>query len=585
LCKIRKRKVKYDAGIIYKEGVLWMNNMVAGKTVIRKPFPGLNLPIFVQIQMIIVFMVIALAVLGFTTLNIINTMKLTTNQMLATDNSLLENVVNSRKMFNDLQTQYFRALMGDSGCPSEYALQGVIDILGALRGVDAIEVDKLTGKLNSFKIILRQPPSQNGYRRIVTLALEYGAGLDNMQQIISESSTAIVTKNERYSNRAKLIMIVILILSGAIATAFGSLIAFSLSRALKSIGNTAKALAIGDLTRKASCFDCPEVQKVAVELDNAIYGLRQLVLAIIRQSGDIVNSGQSLSDAASQTEDSARQVSKSMEELTNSSNEQANQVNLAMGTINNLVTLVERVSNEINYIAASSEQVVQSARLGQQSTDVINSTFYSLYTAMEQTAGAIDELSEASREISEISSVINSIAEQTTLLALNAAIEAARAGEKGKGFGVVAAEIRKLATQSKEAAELIGSLIVQMNVRTDNVVSVMQNELNHINLGKDTVLRANDNFAEIFKVVKDNINQVSDVVELATQMSEKNNATIEAISSIAAIIEENLASVEEITMTSHEQCASMVKVAVSADDLNKIAAQLQESAAKFHLGT
>jgi methyl-accepting chemotaxis protein len=99
------------------------------------------------------------------------------------------------------------------------------------------------------------------------------------------------------------------------------------------------------------------------------------------------------------------------------------------------------------------------------------------------------------------------------------------------------------------------------------------------------VLRANNNFAEIFKAVKDNITQVSDVVKLATQMSEKNNASIEAISSIAAIIEENLASVEEITVTSQEQCASMMYVADSTDNLNKISEQLKKSVAKFRLET
>jgi methyl-accepting chemotaxis protein len=548
-----------------------------------KKISNFKLPIFYQIQLISVFMIISLAILGFTILNIINTMKQTTNQMMARDNSLLENVINSKSRFQEIKTQYLLAIAGLSAGPTESNVQAVIDMMSVFKVVDETVVNDISKQLDSVRKILRSPPSREGYTRLNNLAFEYNIILNAIQRKIGESSEQIVVNNENYSTYAKIIVFVILIASGIISVFLGFLIAGALSRSLKRIGKATKALAIGDLTQKAEPQGCPEVKAVAVELNNAVTGLKHLVLAIDNQSRQIVGSSNFFRALSAESKSSALQIAKAMEELAGSSNEQAHQTDRVMQTIRNLIQLVERVGREIQNISNATERIAQSAQLGQQSTEIVTVAFNDLSESTSETATAIHELSNTSREISEITSVINTIAEQITLLALNASIEAARAGEHGKGFDVVASETRKLADQSKEAARHIAELIEQMNVRTRNVVFVTQKEKTRINAGKESVFSVNNNFINIFKAIMDNIAQINAVAGWASLMTEQNTATIEAITSIAAITEENLASVEEISATSEEQSVSMSKVSSSADNLNRIAEQLNESIAVFQL--
>lgn len=544
---------------------------------------AVNLPIFIQIQLIIIFMIISLSVLGFTILNIIDTMKRTTNQMMARDNSLMENVINSRNRFQSIQTQYLLAMMGQAASPTESSLQGAIDMLVVLRPVDEEEVVWISQRLESFKAVISRPPSKEGYDRLKELSLEYNASLNNFQRKISESSNNIVINNEQYTRYAKLVVFTILLASGAVSLLLGFLIATAISRSLKRIGKATKALAIGDLTQKVEVVGCPEVRGVAVELNNAVDGLTQLVRAINHQSKDIAISSSFFRNISLQTETSAHQVAKAMEELAFSSSEQAKQADRVMNTIKNLVELVERVGREILNISSASQEVAQSAQLGQSSTETVTTTFCDLSESTVETAQAINELDNTCSEISEIVSVINGIAEQTTLLALNASIEAARAGVHGKGFGVVATETGKLADQSKEAVRLIAELIKQMNNRTEKAIFMMQKEQKRIEAGQTSVVTASTNFKNIFKAIMDNMAQITAVASMASRMTEQNDTTIDAVTSIAAITEENLANVEEISATSEEQSSAMVNVSKSADDLNRIAEKLHESIAVFRL--
>jgi len=540
-------------------------------------------PIIIQILAIILIMLLSLSVLGYNVLKIINTMKITTNQEMAKNNNLLEHVNNSRKRLNGIQTLYALALIGKSNMPSENTLQGAIDMLSILKTADEERVTPLVDKLESFRRYLKINPSAEGFTRLRSISMETSAVLDRIQRKTGESSNMLIINNERYSRRAKNLIIAIIIISAFVSTLLSFLIAVSISRSLKMIGSSTKALASGDLTQKVQTSSCPEIQAVAIELNNAINELKRLVSVIHKQSKEINQTSRTLHTTSAQTKLSSSQVATAMEELAKSTVEQVGQVERAINTVQNLINLVERVNNEIQHISQSSQQMAETAQLGHKSTETINNTFLNLHTSTKEAAEVISDLSKASTKISETISMIDNIAEQTTLLALNASIEAARAGEHGKSFAIVASKTRRLAKQSKEAVSVISELITEMSQKTKNVVAMMQTEVERIESGKDMVFAASNNFQEIVSAVMENISQFNDVAKLAAEMDRKNTDTIHAINSIAAITQENMSCTQEISASSEEQSSSMTQVAGMADDLNKIAEQLTQSVKIFRL--
>ena len=286
----------------------------------------------------------------------------------------------------------------------------------------------------------------------------------------------------------------------------------------------------------------------------------------------------------SDTGRSANQVAAAMNELAKAASDQTEQVNQAVETINLLSTLVKKVSDDTENMASASEIVSQSAQIGQKVTGDIANEINQIYDSTREVADVIEQLNTTGEEISEITVMIGGIAEQTTLLALNASIEAARAGEHGKGFSVVAKETGKLAEQSKQAAQLIADLISQMKKRNTHAVEVINRGMQKVEAGKHLASEATVTFEQIFNSLKNNLNQIEAVAVSARQMAKSNENVINAITAIAAISEESMASTQEVSATAEEQSASVEQVTALAENLAQIADNLKDSISVFEIG-
>jgi methyl-accepting chemotaxis protein len=378
-------------------------------------------------------------------------------------------------------------------------------------------------------------------------------------------------------------MIIILVLSGTISTILGLLISISISGALKKIDTVSKDLATGNLVNSIEVTGSPEIRKVAASLNQAMDGLRQLVLGINQETEKIANASKGLERASKDTGQSAQEVSRAMNALTIASNEQTNQVTQAVDTVSRLVEMVDQVNVNTQTIAIESTKMADSAKSGQQATNLVTSEIQKIYDFNKEIELVINELNQKTEEIIEIISLIQNIAEQTTLLALNASIEAARAGEHGRGFGVVATETGKLAEQSKAAANLINDLITKIKGHSERAVEVSKEGIARMKSGKELIFEANNTFVNIYEKLMVNLKQINAVAELVSKMSERNNVTIDAITSIAAITEENMASTEEVSATSQEQTALTEEVSSLAIELSQVVENLKRSISAFRL--
>jgi methyl-accepting chemotaxis protein len=474
---------------------------------------------------------------------------------------------------NNLTRAYYK-LTGDTG------IKGKLDWL---KSRFPNEVADFLQNLHKMDTLLNRPTSTANYLKISARLDSCHTTLDSIATALQELALNTMMENGHFFEFANYYTIVLWLVGTILATGIGFIIAFLLAKPLEVVSRTARALANGDLTKNIAVKGSMEIIGMTEGLNMAIFGLRELVGDIDEQSSLIHNASQELKDVSEENGKSALEVTRAMEDLTRASTEQAEQTTTAVNSINGLANLVREVSREIKNISSESEAITKSAQLGQKATHDVTNEIGKIYNITKEVAVVIDELDRTSTEIEVITTVIQGIAEQTTLLAVNTAIEAGQGGEYGKGFAMVAAETGKLADQSKQAAQLINTLITQIKQRSVHAVQSMNNGLNVVESGKNLAGKATVTFENIFSKLEHILPRIESVALSAQKMAESNETMISTVTNIATLSKECMTSTEEISATTEQQSAATQQVAALAENLTMISGNLKQSVARFEI--
>lgn len=350
---------------------------------------------------------------------------------------------------------------------------------------------------------------------------------------------------------------------------------------LKAVDNI-KKIAAGDLTTEAlKVHSKDEIGQLAIAMNEMTTNTRTLIQDAAGISDQVSSYSEELQTFTNDISDGIEQVSATTEQLAAGSTDQAQDASETLEKVQNVEQVGKQIKDYMAEMTNSSQKTEDSVEKGLQSTKQSIQGMQTIEQKVTSTAGIVQQLSEKSKEIRRILDVINDIAEQTNLLALNAAIEAARAGEHGKGFAVVADEVRKLAEQSEESTSKISTIINGVLEETTEVEQAIDGVVQEVQVGTNLMDENKEAFIEINQNIEKMVNQINQVNGASQTIHEATTDVLKAVESIAAISQESSAGTEELSATMEEQNASMQEINGMASSLSDMAASLHQELSKF----
>lgn len=326
-----------------------------------------------------------------------------------------------------------------------------------------------------------------------------------------------------------------------------------------------------------------EIGLLSQSFHTMIHNLQHMITEVQEASIQVASFSQELTASAEQTSQATNQIAETMQGVAAGSEQQVHHVKNSSSFIADMSEHFQQIAEQALNVSDTANTSFEAARNGNETIQQTIVQMEKVNESVQTLADIVGKLGSSSERIGQIVEVIKNIADQTNLLALNAAIEAARAGEQGRGFAVVADEVRKLAEQSSASSSQIAELITNIQAEALEAVQSMKASEEEIHKGTHLVEAAAETFIKIRNHSSEASHQIIEVSETAKMLYERSKQVVSVIEEIQQIAQESAAATQTASAATEEQLASMEEITATSSALTQMADRLQQQVGKFVL--
>ncbi|MEE1132215.1 MAG: methyl-accepting chemotaxis protein [Caryophanon sp.] len=377
----------------------------------------------------------------------------------------------------------------------------------------------------------------------------------------------------------------IILAIGGIATIISFIFTSHITQPIKQVNDQLIDIADGegDLTKEIIIHSNDEIAELAKSFNKMLASLRDMLSQVQATSVHVASSSEQLHASSDETVQATNQIVDAIQDVATSIEQQEKNTVDSAAAIQEITAGVQQVASSIHDVAQTAQQTSEQANVGQTYVTSMVDQMSTIHNASTETIAMMRSLEKRSQEIGNIVSVITDIADQTNLLALNASIEAARAGTHGKGFQVVAEEVRKLADQSLSSVHQIVENIQHIQQDISAAVNMTITGSQVSKHGLEVAQETGKSFMNILASIGNVSSQTEDLSAITEQISASLAQVNDASAQIAHYAQTNAHHTTEIAASSQEQIATVEQVHSAASDLSKSAEQLKMLIEKFKI--
>jgi methyl-accepting chemotaxis protein len=493
--------------------------------------------------------------------------------ILSMDPKYVQGYETSRKKMDDTLASLEKKLITPEGKEKVAALRAALDEYHKVSD-QGINVRKTSGQEEALKAVAAS-------------GAKIQAAENNMNDTVKflvERMDLRVKENVNATNSVQTLLGVLDGIIFVLACIAAFFLARRISRPLRQVAESAQSIASGDLRVVAIQYRVKDeigdmIKAFTAMTDN----LRHVVSQVAKSAEQVAAASQELTASSEQSAQAAGQVAETVTNVANGASNQLAAVEKTVCAVGEMASAINQIAGNAHNVSTQSGETAQAASDGGEAVHRAANQMQLIKESVAQAAQVVQQLGTSSQQIGEIVDVISGIAGQTNLLALNAAIEAARAGEQGRGFAVVADEVRKLAEQSQEAAQKIAVIVREVQSETSNAVTTMNRGTNEVAKGTEVITATGERFHFITTMIDQLNRQIQDIGAAAEELSVSSDEVVHTVDSVKTVAGETAGDTQTISAATEEQSASMEEIASSSQALANMASELQVIVSKFRL--